>query len=181
MSRGTVITKRYAKALFELAQSQGQVSETEEQLRQLVQATENDAEIRAFLNAPGIETDRKVQALRSAFGDKASDIILNTISLLIERGRQGELSSLLQAFRQVSGGILGRVDALVTSAKPLNDDEKNKLASRFGSLTGKTVRVENIVDPALLGGLTVRIGDTLYDGSLRGKLDRLSKQLQTSV
>jgi F-type H+-transporting ATPase subunit delta len=181
MSRGTVVTKRYAKALFELAQDEGLVTETEERLRLIVEVTENDSEIRAFLNAPGIETDRKVQALRAAFGDKASVNVLHTIRLLIERGRQGELPSLLQAFRQVSGGILGLADALVTSAKPMNEEEKNKLATQFGSLVGKTIRVENVVDAALLGGLTVRIGDTLYDGSLRGKLDRLSKQLQTSV
>jgi F-type H+-transporting ATPase subunit delta len=181
MSRGTVVTKRYAKALFELAQAQGLVSESEDQLRSIVEAAENDADIRAFLAAPGIAADRKVQALRAAFGDKSLEIVLNTISLLIARGRQAELSSLLQAFRQVSGGILGQADALVTSAKALTDDQKSQLAAQYGSLIGKTVHVENVVDPALLGGLTVRIGDTLYDGSLRGKLDRLSKQLQTSV
>jgi F-type H+-transporting ATPase subunit delta len=181
MSRGTVVAKRYAKAMFELAQAQGLVTETEDQLASIVEATENNADIRAFLAAPGITPVNKTNALKAAFGDKASAIVLNTISLLIERRRQGEISSLLNAYRQVSGGVLGRADALVTSAKTLSDAEKDKLAAQFGSLIGKTVRVENIVDPALLGGLTVRIGDTLYDGSLRGKLDRLSKQLQTSV
>ncbi|TJY41886.1 F0F1 ATP synthase subunit delta [Cohnella pontilimi] len=181
MSRGTVVTKRYAKALFELTQGQGVVSETEEQLKLIVEATQSDAEIRAFLAAPGIGTNSKIQVLRTAFGDKVSEFVLNTVSLLIERGRQGDLPALLEAFRHVSGDALGRADALVTSAKPLGEDEKNKLAGQFGSLIGKTVRVENVVDPALLGGLTVRIGDTLYDGSLRGKLDRLSKQLETSV
>ncbi len=181
MSRGTVATKRYAKALFQLAQEQGLVAETEIQLQAIVEAVDSDAQIRAFLAAPGISTEDKVKALASAFGDKASAILLNTISLLIERGRQAEIPSLLDAYRQVSGDALKRVDAVVTSATPLGEDEKNKLAAQFGTLTGKTVRVENVVDATLLGGLTVRIGDTLYDGSLRGKLDRLSKQLQTSV
>ncbi|WP_123042302.1 F0F1 ATP synthase subunit delta [Cohnella candidum] len=181
MSRGTVVARRYAKALFELAREQGLVAETEIQLQAVVEATQKDAEIRAFLAAPGITTADKIKALQAAFGDKASAIVLNTISLLIERGRHGELASLLDAYRLVSGSVLGRADAVVTSAKPLTEDEKTKLATQFGSLIGKTVRVENVVDAALLGGLTVRIGDTLYDGSLRGKLDRLSKQLQASV
>jgi F-type H+-transporting ATPase subunit delta len=181
MSRGTVAAKRYAKALFQLAQEQGVTAEAESQLTALVTAVEQDAEIRAFLAAPGITTENKIQAIRAAFGDQASPIVLNTISLLIERGRQGELASLLEAYRQVSGSALGRTDALVTSAKPLSEQERDRLAARFGELIGKTVRVENIVDSSILGGLTVRIGDTLYDGSLRGKLDRLSKQLQTSV
>lgn len=181
MSRGTVVAKRYAKALFELAQEQGLVAETENQLQAIVEAAAHDADIRAFLAAPGITTAGKVQALQAAFGSQASTIVLNTISLLIERGRQGEIASMLDAYRQVSGSALGRADAVVTSAKSLTDDEKNKLAAQFGSLIGKTVRVENVVDAELLGGVTVRIGDTLYDGSLRGKLDRLSKQLQASV
>jgi F-type H+-transporting ATPase subunit delta len=181
MSRGTVVTRRYAKALFELAREQGLVTEAENQLQAIVQAAESDADIRAFLAAPSITTENKVKALQAAFGDKASAVVLNTISLLIERGRQGELASLLGAYRQVSGSVLGRADALVTSAKPLTEEDQTNLAAKFGTLIGKTVRVENVVDPALLGGVTVRIGDTLYDGSLRGKLDRLSKQLQTSV
>ncbi|MBW5445940.1 F0F1 ATP synthase subunit delta [Cohnella sp. CFH 77786] len=181
MSRGTVVARRYAKALFELAREQGLVAETETQLQAIVEATGKDAEIRAFLAAPGITAESKVKAIQAAFGGKASSIVLNTISLLIERGRQSEIASLLDAYRIVSGSVLGRADALVTSAKPLSEEYKSKLAAQFGALTGKTVRVENVVDAELLGGLTVRIGDTLYDGSLRGKLDRLSKQLQTSV
>lgn len=181
MSRGTVVAKRYAKALFELAQEQGKTAETENQLQALVEATELDADIRAFLSAPGITTENKIKTIQAAFGDKASQIVLNTISLLIERGRQGELASLLEAYRQVSGSALGQADATVSSAKPLTEEEKNKLASQFALLIGKKIRVDNVIDPGLLGGLTVRIGDTLYDGSLRGKLDRLSKQLQASV
>lgn len=181
MSRGTVAAKRYARALFQLAQEQGLTAETESQLAALVSAADRDPEIRAFLAAPGITPENKVKAIRAAFGGQASPIVLNTISLLIERGRHGELAALLEAYRKVSGSALGRTDALVTSAKPLSENERNQLAARFGALIGKTVRVENVVDPALMGGLTVRVGDTLYDGSLRGKLDRLSKHLQTSV
>lgn len=181
MSRGTVVTKRYAKALFELAQEQGKTAETEAQLQALAEALEQNADIRAFLSAPGITTENKVKALQAGFGDKASQIVLNTISLLIERGRHGEIGALLEAYRSVSGSALGRADAMVTSAKPLTEDEQKKLASQFSLLIGKQVRVDNVVNADLLGGLTVRIGDTLYDGSLRGKLDRLSKQLEASV
>jgi F-type H+-transporting ATPase subunit delta len=181
MSLGTVAIKRYAKALFQLAQEQGKVAEVESQLQVIAEAVSSDAEVRAFLTAPGISAENKVKAIAAALGEQASPIVLNTIGLLIERGRQTEFPSLLEAYRQVSGDVLKRVDAVVTSAQPLGEEEKSKLAAQFGALTGKTVRVENVVDPSLLGGLTVRIGDTLYDGSLRGKLDRLSKQLQTSV
>ncbi|RKP47310.1 F0F1 ATP synthase subunit delta [Cohnella endophytica] len=181
MSRGTVVAKRYAKALFQLAQAQNLVSETEIQLKLIVNVIEGDANIRAFLTAPNITLDTKLNTLRGSFGDKASPIVLNLISLLIERGREGELGAVLAAYLQVAGEVLGRADAVVTSSIALSELEKIKLADKFGALLGKTVRVVNEVDPNLLGGLTVRIGDTLYDGSLRGKLERLDKTLQSAA
>jgi len=181
MSLGSVAIKRYAKALFELAQEQGIAAEVEGELAAIAEAVENTPEIRSFLTAPGISADRKVEAIAAALGGQASQIVLNTMGLLIQRGRQTEIPGLLEAYRRIAGEALRRVDAIVTSAQPLGEEELKKLAARFGELTGKTVRVKNVVDPSLLGGLTVRVGDTLYDGSLRGKLDRLSKQLQTSV
>jgi F-type H+-transporting ATPase subunit delta len=180
MSRGTVAAKRYAKALFQLALEQGLVSETENQLKLIVSVVESDAEVRAFLTAPNITLDTKLKALQSAFNDKASAIVLSTVSLLIERGRQGELAAVLAAYLQVAGDVLNRAEAYVSSAKPLTEQEITQLTDKFGTLLGKTVRVTNTVNPELLGGMTVRIGDTLYDGSLRGKLERLEKSLQTA-
>lgn len=181
MSRGTVVAKRYAKALFQLANEQGLVAEVETQLSAIVNAIGNDAQVSAFLSAPNITLDAKIAALKSAFGDKASSYVLNTVSLLIERGREGELGSVLEAYLKVAGDALGRADAYVTSSTPLAEDEKKKLADKFGAILGKTIRVTNDVNPDLLGGVTVRIGDTLYDGSLKGKLDRLDKTLRNAA
>lgn len=181
MSRGTVVAKRYAKALFQLALEQGIVAETENQLKLVVAVIESDAQTRAFLTAPNITLDTKIQTLNNAFKGTASPIVLNTIGVLLERGREGSLASVLEAYLQVAGESLGRADALVTSAMPLSDSEQQKLADKFGVLLGKTIRVTNTVNKDLLGGVTVRIGDTLYDGSLRTKLNRLEKSLQTAV
>ncbi|QMV41758.1 F0F1 ATP synthase subunit delta [Cohnella cholangitidis] len=181
MSRGTVVAKRYAKALFQLAQQKGLVAETEAQLGLIVTVVESNAEVRAFLTAPNITLEAKRQTLVQAFGAEASPIILNLVSLLIERGREGELAAVLAAYKQVAGDVLGRADAYVTSSRPLSEEEKTKLAEKFGALIGKTIRVTNTVNPELLGGLTVRIGDTLYDGSLKGKLERLDKALHSAA
>lgn len=181
MSRDTVVAKRYAKALFQLALGQGLVAQTEDQLKLIVAVVESDAQIRAFLTAPNITLGTKIETLNNAFSGKASLIVLNTISLLLERGREGSLAAVLAAYLEVAGESLGRADAYVTSAMPLSESEQQKLADKFGALLGKTVRVTNTVNKDLLGGITVRIGDTLYDGSLRTKLDRLEKSLLTAV
>lgn len=181
MSRGTVVAKRYAKALFQAAQDKGLVAETETQLKLIVDVIESDADFRAFLVAPNITLETKKQTLQKAFGAEASPIVMNAVNLLIERGREGELEAVLAAYLQVAGEALGRTDAHVISPTPLGEEEKAKLAERFGALLGKQVRITNAVNPELIGGLTVRIGDTLYDGSLKGKLERLEKTLQTAA
>jgi F-type H+-transporting ATPase subunit delta len=181
MSRSSVVAKRYAKALFQLAQQKGLVTETEDQLKLIVNVVESNADVRAFLTAPNITLETKKKTLIQAFGAEASPIVLNLVGLLIERGREGELAAVLAAYLQVAGDVLGRADAHVVSFQPMNDGEQSKLADRFGALLGKSIRVTNSVNPDLLGGLTVRIGDTLYDGSLRGKLERLDKALQATT
>ncbi|MFC4599745.1 F0F1 ATP synthase subunit delta [Cohnella hongkongensis] len=181
MSRGTVVAKRYAKALFQAAEQKGLVAETETQLKLIVDVIEGNAEVRAFLAAPNITLEKKKQVLFQAFAADVSPIVMNTVGLLVERGREGSLTAILTAYLQVAGEALGRADAHVTSPAPLSQEEQTKLAEKFGALLGKKVRITNSVNPQLLGGLTVRIGDTLYDGSLRGKLERLDKTLQTAA
>ncbi|QTH42375.1 F0F1 ATP synthase subunit delta [Cohnella sp. LGH] len=181
MSRASVVAKRYAKALFQAANDKGLVAETESQLKLIVDVVAGNADLRAFLVAPNITLDTKKKTLFQAFGADVSPIVLNAVGLLIERGREGELAGVLDAYLQVAGEALGRADAHVTSPAPLSEQEKSNLAEKFGALLGKTIRVTNSVNPELLGGLTVRIGDTLYDGSLKGKLERLDKTLQTAA
>jgi len=181
MSRGTVVARRYAKALFQIVRDQGLVAETETQLKLIADVLEGNAEIRAFLVAPNITMAQKQQALREAFGDKVSPVVMNMVNLLIERGRESHLSAVLDAYLQIAGEALGRIDAQVMTPTPLGEDEQAKLAAKFSEWLGKEVRITNVVKPELLGGVTVRIGDTLYDGSLRGKLDRLEKMLQTTA
>lgn len=181
MSRGTVVARRYAKALFQVARDQGIVGEVEQQLKLVVDVIEGNDEVRAFLGTPNITLATKKQAIAQAFGTETLPIVLNTVNLLIERRREGELASVLDAYLQIAGESLGRVEAHVISSVQLDEGEIAKLADKFGALLGKTVRVTNTVNPELLGGVTVRIGDTLYDGSLRGKLERLEKTLQSAA
>ncbi|THF84050.1 F0F1 ATP synthase subunit delta [Cohnella fermenti] len=177
----SVIAKRYAKAIFDIARSQNLVSEAETQLKLIVDAIEKNADFKTFLASPSILPGNKIQALGNSFGGTLYPFVLNSVRVLIERGRQNELPAVVEAYLEVAGAAIGRADAYVTSAQPLTLNEKDQLAKKFGALLGKTIRVHDAVDSSLLGGLTVRIGDTLYDGSLRNKLDRLDKALQSSA
>lgn len=178
MSRDTVVAKRYAKALFELAAAQQIAPQVEEELKLIVQALKQDETIEKFLSLPSVETSNKIAVLKSAFGDKVSALVLNTLELLIARGRQDIIAFVYEAYIQVAGEALSQAHATVYSAQSLSDAELAEVVAQFSKLTGKKIIAEQKVEPSLLGGIQVRIGDRLYDGSLSGKLDRLQKSLK---
>jgi F-type H+-transporting ATPase subunit delta len=104
--------------------------------------------------------------------------VANTLQLLIEKGRETLVGAVYEDYVKIAGEALGQANATVTSALPLTVEEATNVKAQFEQMIGKKVRIENIVDPSLLGGLQVRIGDRLYDGSLSGKLARLEKSLK---
>ncbi|GKU76946.1 F0F1 ATP synthase subunit delta [Paenibacillus sp. L3-i20] len=181
MSRDTVVAKRYAKALFELASAAGKVSEVEDQLKLVADVLNEDVEIIKFLSLPNIAPENKIALLKSAFGDKVSELVFNTLQVLVTRRRQAITGDVYEAYTKIAGEALGQAHATVYSAKQLTDSELADVAVQFGSITGKKIIAQQIVEPALLGGLQVRIGDRLYDGSLSGKLDRLQKSLNSKA
>ena len=174
MSRDTIVAKRYAKALFEVALQQQQVVA-------VVSALTGDADIEKFIVSPNISDEAKQNVIHSSLDGKVSDSVLRTVLLLIERGRVELLGDLLNDYRKIQGESLGIADARVYSTYALNDEEKEAVAREFGGRVNKKIRIENIVDPTLLGGLKVAIGDMIYDGSLAGKLERLEQSFNRRV
>jgi F-type H+-transporting ATPase subunit delta len=178
MSRDTVVAKRYAKALFELAAQQNIVSEVEAQLKLISETLEQNQDVGKFLSLPSIEPAKKTALLKAAFGDQVSALVLNTLELLITRRRQAAISGVYEAFTKIAGEALGQAHATVYAASALTDEELAGVAAEFGQITGKKIIAQQVVEPELLGGLQVRIGDRLYDGSLSGKLERLQKSFK---
>lgn len=175
MSRNTVVAGRYAKALYGAAVEKGIASEVKEQLKTVVEVLHLDPEVKRFIHAPRVSQADKLQVLRNALQDTLSPTVMNTVELLIERGRTELFADLLETYIKIEGDALGIGDATVYSAYALSQEEQDTVAAEFSELTGRKIRVTNLVDKSLLGGLKVIIGDTLYDGSLAGKLERLEK------
>lgn len=97
---------------------------------------------------------------------------------MVERHREDEITGMVEHFLDLSDEQKGIAEAKVYSVRPLTDEERNALSATFAAKVGKqSLRIENIVDSNLLGGVKLRIGNKIFDGSLRGKLDRLERQL----
>ncbi|GIP19051.1 ATP synthase subunit delta [Paenibacillus montaniterrae] len=181
MSRDIVVAKRYAQALFELAAAGKVVSQVELELKLVVDALAHNEQLNKFLELPSVQPQNKIDLLKQSFGDQLSELVYNTLQLMIERGRQSLISNLFESYVKIAGDALGQAKATVYTARSLSDAELANVAAQFEQVTGKKIIAEQIVNPELLGGVQVRIGDRLYDGSLAGKLERLQKTLYSKA
>jgi F-type H+-transporting ATPase subunit delta len=178
MSSETIVAKRYAKALFESAREKNTVAQVETDLQAIVQSIEDHVDLQKLLSHPNIDSSKKTELLTSLFQGKVSDTVLNTVCLLVQRRREGILSQLLMDYVKIANEALGQAKAVVSTPIALSSEELKHIAASFSQLTGKKIQVEQVIDPGLLGGIQVRIGDRLYDGSLSGKLQRLQASLK---
>jgi F-type H+-transporting ATPase subunit delta len=180
MSRESIVAKRYARALFEVAKDKGQISLIEKELKAVSGLIQENADFEKLLKHPNISAADKLDMIGSVFQGKVSEAVFNTLRLLVDRGRETILAGLVDEFVKIANDALGQATAIVATPGALSKEEEQQIAERFGQLTGKKIRVEHVTDPSLLGGMKVRIGDRLYDGSLSGRLARLQQTLQTS-
>ena len=137
----------------------------------------SDERVGRMLANPALPLDQRVEMAKSIFGKSVSQPVLNLIGLMLRRGRIHELPRLAAEFRRLDNARQGITVATATSAAPLTQDEIRDLTQRLEGLTGGRVELDVQVDPSLLGGLVVRVGDRMIDGSVRGRLERLRDQL----
>lgn len=174
---GSMVARRYALALFQLVKEQGLIDTVEEELRVVKEVFFVNEDFRAVLESPKISREKKKEILSSAFAS-VNPLVLNTLMLLADRHRENEIMDVAIEFSELANEARGIEAANVYSVRPLTDDERTALSVSFAKKIGKkSLQIENIVDSDLLGGIKVRIGNRIFDGSLRGKLDRLERTL----
>lgn len=174
----SAVAKRYARALFEAASEKKTIDATEKELAEVVKAINENEGFKKLLSHPKISAQEKKQMLETLFAREISASTGNFLNIVIERGREGQLNEILDNFIEMANEVRGIADATVITAKQLSETEANKLADAFGRQLNKKLRVKTEVNPAIIGGVIVRIGDTLYDGSISGKLSRLTQQIK---
>lgn len=166
---------RYAKALFEVASEHGKLDEIEEELSAVVDAFRDVGAEKLFLN-PVLDSEEKKKLIEVLSGT-VTDEMLSFLKVLIDHHREAELKDILKAYTAKANKKRGIVEALATTAAPLTDEEKAALKERFGQVLNKTVHLEEKVDRNVVGGILIRIGDRVYDGTVAGKLSRLKRSL----
>jgi len=176
MARRESAARRYAEAAFDVARRDDTVDAWRAELDAAAAIIAEERIRRTFAN-PSIPLETRNAMARATFGSLVGYKVLNLIGLMLRRGRIGELPRLAAEFRRLDNERKGITVATATSAGSLTEDEVEALTHRLEEYTGGRVELDLQVDPSLLGGLVVRVGDRLIDGSVRSRLERLRNQL----
>ena len=182
MARSTPAARRYAEAAFQVALPGGE-AELDGWRDDLAAAAEmlGNAQVAAVVDSPAIPTSDRLAIVGKLLEPRIRPGALRLVRLLVARGRAREVARVSDHFQRQLNAHRGIVVATVTSAVPLTDDETAEIRTRVEAMADASVDMRTAVDPALLGGLTVQIGDRFLDASIRGRLERLRTQLNSGA
>jgi len=170
---------RYARAYAEVAvKNKLNPEKTVAEFQQMSDVVNGSRELRNVLQNPAVSREQKLKLLDSIIQHiGASKMLRNFLAILIDHRRIGNIGDVLEQFKRELDRRMGIADAKVSSVRELSSAEKKSLEQQLAAITGKTVRATYSQDASLLGGVLVRVGSTIYDGSVQGRLQRMRQEL----
>ena len=171
--------RRHAQEVFKIALDRKELNQWQSDMRRIASLVK-DAALFALLNNPEVRFDDKAKVLSERLGE-INPLALKLVSELVAKGRLAAIDDIADEYQRLLDnyrGIEGAEVAEVTTAIPLDDEDRLRLAQRITSLVGKPVVLKPKVDSSLIGGIIIRIGDKLIDGSIRSKLEALKRDFE---
>jgi F-type H+-transporting ATPase subunit delta len=172
-----VAQRIYANALFEATKERARLAQVRDDLHAFAEAAREVPELRALLQNPEIDSRVKRDALASVLAD-ADELVRNFLLLLVEKGRTDELDGIVKEFDALVAAEEGILDVELTTAVELSDDEATKILGQIEQVSGRRLRASRKVEPALIGGFVLQAGSYRADASVRGRLERLRRELR---
>jgi F-type H+-transporting ATPase subunit delta len=172
------IARIYSKAILDLAEQQGAADSLLEELLGLVEYLDRNPELERFLASPLVDDKDRGTVLEKAFRGKTSDLLLDSLQVVNRKGRLSLLRAIAKGYRDAHRKLRGMVEARVRTAVPLGDALRARVRESVARHTGRQPVLLEKVDPALIGGIVIEVGDEKIDGSISHKLSELGKALE---
>ncbi|TMK46317.1 MAG: ATP synthase F1 subunit delta [Actinobacteria bacterium] len=171
------IVRGYAQALLAVAEAEEDLGTVEDELFAFAKTVERDARLREALTDPALPAENKRAVVKELLGDRANPHTVSILGFLIEQGRAKELGRILEGLAELAAERRKHVVAEVRSAVPLSQERRKKLAEALSKATGKNVEIKVVIDPAVIGGVLARVGDEVFDGTVRTRLEDARERL----
>lgn len=177
----TIAARRYAEALFTAAREGNQIDAIEQDLLSLNNLSQRSPQFLEALRNPLIPAERKRHIISQLFSDSLQQLSVRFLNLLVDKRRSDILPDIYALFVDLANAYRNVVPAYVTTAVPLTAAEEEKLIAKLQKMTGKQIQLHAEVQPEILGGVRVRVGDTVIDGSVTGYLRQLREKLKETL
>lgn len=178
MADETTLARRYARALLDVATERKKVDEVERDLYALAELWHGSEEVRTLIAHPQWSRARKKEILAGLLSGKVDPLTIRFVELLVDNGRLGVIEQIAHEYDHISDEHQQIMKALVTSFMPLNDKQRKKLAEKLQGFTSRAnIELEEKVDPSILGGVIVKLGSHVIDGSVAGRLRKMKERL----
>ncbi|MFH1700496.1 MAG: F0F1 ATP synthase subunit delta [Candidatus Zixiibacteriota bacterium] len=171
------VAKKYSTALFNIVSEKSLIDEAYHQFEELDALINKDRTLLQFLLAPHILDQHKVALVQDVFKERLNPLFLEFLLVLIRKHRIGFLHNICEEFRERVAKARGMLVAKVTTVTPMNDEERRRLTEKLTTKTGKIIEIEEKIDPKILGGMIIILGDQIIDGSIRHHLATLKEDL----
>lgn len=181
MAAPTKVVERYAKSLLSLALEQGQLDGTYNDVERINSTLHGSKELSAMLRSPVVPSEKKLSIIKAVFDGVASPMILNFFELMSRRGREQDLPAVMAEFKRQYLERQGIVQGTAVSPVELSDRERQAMQDQAEALSGKRVQLSYTVDPDLIGGYLLRVGDRQIDQSVRSQLERMRLTLKDTT
>ncbi|MDO9037842.1 MAG: ATP synthase F1 subunit delta [Lutibacter sp.] len=170
---------RYAKAILSFALEQQKEVEVNDDMLLVANTIQDSKELQLLLNSPVLKTELKKSALKEIFESKTSALTIGLINLLIDNKRLPILGEVAKKYNVIYDSLKGIEVAKVTTAIPLTDELNQQVLQKVIEITGKQATIESIINPDIIGGFILRVGDIQYDASVANKLQVLKRQFES--
>lgn len=175
------LEKVYASAIFELCIENDSLTEIYEEMTEVNGIFGENEEYLKLLSSPLISEEDKHNALKGVFSGKLSEMMSDYLCILTDKGRIGYFSGIFDEFKSMYNKEKNILEVTVVTSQPMSDKIREKLVNKLSSVSGKTILLDERVDKSLLGGIILRYENNEIDSSVKGKLDKLKKQIDSTI
>lgn len=176
-----LIAKRYAEALFEVAQEDNNLQPVREELNFVGKCLKENQDFEKLLNTPLVNSSEKKEIFTNIFKDQFSSEILNFLYILVDKGRINFIHDIIKEFNHMMDASKNMVEGVAITAVDLDKETLLKLQVQLSMASGKNVKLQNKVDKQIIGGVLVKIGDKVIDATLKNRLGHLKQQLSQVI
>lgn len=171
-----LVAKRYANALHEVSRAESSAGDVDRDIALVVDTLQNSRDLRQLFASPIVGRERKAAVLKTLFGPRVNKLTASFLEMLVSKGREDLFESIARAYRSLRDEEQGIVEANVRTPFPLSAESEAGVRQMLERRTGKKIRLTVDTDTSLIGGLVVRLGDQVYDGSVSNHLSKLKEQ-----